>query len=193
MEDYVFEEGAADLGDTDRIMMASLSELFAADKDTLVVYNFMYGPAMESPCPYCTSILDALDRVAPNAVQRLNLVVVAKSPIARIREFARTRGWTNLRLLSSRNNNYNIDYFGENEEGGQQPALNVFARREGKIYHFFNTELMFAPAEDGQDPRHVDSIWPLWNLFDFTPEGRAGFIVKLAYGEPLAASGQISR
>ena len=29
-----------------------------------------------------------------------------------------------------------------------------------------------APADPGQDARHVDMIWPLWNLFDFTPEGR---------------------
>jgi predicted dithiol-disulfide oxidoreductase (DUF899 family) len=27
------------------------------------------------------------------------------------------------------------------------------------------------PSDPGQDPRHVDSIWPLWNLLDFTPEG----------------------
>ena len=32
--------------------------------------------------------------------------------------------------------------------------------------------LLFAPADPGQDGRHVDMIWPLWNLFDFTPEGR---------------------
>jgi predicted dithiol-disulfide oxidoreductase (DUF899 family) len=24
----------------------------------------------------------------------------------------------------------------------------------------------------GQNARHVDMIWPLWDLFDFTPDGR---------------------
>jgi len=48
----------------------------------------------------------------------------------------------------------------------------VFVRRDGKIYHSYCTELLFAPADPGQDGRHVDMIWPLWNLFDFTPEGR---------------------
>jgi predicted dithiol-disulfide oxidoreductase (DUF899 family) len=33
-------------------------------------------------------------------------------------------------------------------------------------------ELLFAAFERGDDGRHVDSIWPLWNLFDLTPEGR---------------------
>ena len=52
------------------------------------------------------------------------------------------------------------------------PALNVFARRGTKIYHTYCTELLFAPFDPGQDGRHVDAIWPLWNLFDFTPRGR---------------------
>ena len=37
---------------------------------------------------------------------------------------------------------------------------------------FYNTELLYAPTEPGQNPRHVDSLWPLWNMFDLTPEGR---------------------
>ena len=147
-------------------------ELFDDGKDTLIIYNFMYGPEAARPCPSCTSILDSLDGEAPHVAQRANLAVVAKSPIERIREFAKERGWRNLRLLSSQGSTYNHDYQGENAKGEQMPALNVFVRRNGKIYHFYNTELMFAPADPGQDMRHVDMIWPLWNLFDVTPEGR---------------------
>jgi predicted dithiol-disulfide oxidoreductase (DUF899 family) len=50
--------------------------------------------------------------------------------------------------------------------------LNVFRRDGGAIRHFWASELMFAPPEPGQDPRHADTIDPLWNLFDFAPEGR---------------------
>jgi hypothetical protein len=32
---------------------------------------------------------------------------------------------------------------------------------------------MFAPRDEGEDPRHVDSIWPIWSVLDMTPEGRA--------------------
>ncbi|MGZ8830565.1 MAG: DUF899 family protein, partial [Thermoanaerobaculia bacterium] len=84
----------------------------------------------------------------------------------------RERGWRNLRLLSSANNTYNRDYHAENEKGGQMPVLNVFVRRDGRIHHFYGTELLYVPPEPGQDGRHVDMIWPLWNLFDVTPEGR---------------------
>jgi len=87
-----------------------------------------------------------------------------------------------LWLLSSAGNTYNLDYRGENKEGSQLPSLNVFFRRDGRIHHFYHTELLFAPRDPGQDGRHVDLIWPLWNLFDYTPEGRGEkWYPKLSY------------
>jgi len=127
---------------------------------------------MKAACPICTSIIDGLDATSINATQRMNLAVVAKSPLERIRSFARERGWNRVRLLSSANNHYNRDYYGENAEGGQQPSLNIFVSRGGKIRHFWHSELVLVPSDPGQNQRHVDMIWPLWNLLDFTPEGR---------------------
>jgi predicted dithiol-disulfide oxidoreductase (DUF899 family) len=176
--DYAFEEIGSD-GAPHRV---HLSELFG-DKNTLVLYSYMYGPSMEKPCPSCTSILDALDGSSVHIIQRVNLAAVAKSPVARIHDVARARGWTHLRLLSSAGTTYNQDYRGENTEGSQQPALNVFVRRNGKVHHIYCSELMFAPADKGQNPRHVDPIWPLWNMFDFTPNGRGEtWQPKLNYG-----------
>lgn len=162
-EDYIF--------DTEK-QRVRLSELFAPGKDTLVVYSFMFGPQMAQPCTACTSILDALDGEAPHVMQRVNLAVVAKSPIERILNFTRGRGWRNLPLYSSANNTYNSDYHGETSKGAQMPALNVFTRRNGRVHHFYNSELLYAPGDPGQDARHVDLIWPLWSVFDLTPEGR---------------------
>jgi predicted dithiol-disulfide oxidoreductase (DUF899 family) len=107
-----------------------------------------------------------------HASQRLNLVVVAKAPLARILIFARERGWRRLRLLSSAGNNYDRDYFGETAAGSQMPMLNVFHRDRETIRHFWGSELLYAPSDPGQDPRHVGTIEPLWNLFDLIPEGR---------------------
>jgi predicted dithiol-disulfide oxidoreductase (DUF899 family) len=50
--------------------------------------------------------------------------------------------------------------------------LNVFHRDGEKIRHFWGSELFYAPAEPGQDPRHVGTLEPVWNLLDLTPEGR---------------------
>ena len=168
-EDYVFEEDGP----------VRFSELFAPGKDTLILYNFMYGPQMKEAC---TSILDGLDGEAPHVRDRVNFAVVAKSPIERIRAFARERGWRNLRLLSSAGNTYNQDYRAENAQGAQLPALNVFVRKDGRIYHFYSTELLYERGEPGQDMRHVDLIWPLWSLFDLSPVGRGtDWYPRLAY------------
>ena len=99
-------------------------------------------------------------------------MVVAKSAPERIRNFAHERGWRNLRLLSSRNTTYNRDYHAETPDGDQIPMLNVFVRGGDEIRHFWASELMFAPREEGIEARHVDSIWPIWNVLDMIPEGR---------------------
>ena len=177
-EDYVFETSGRD-GDPIAVKM---SELFTPGKDTLAIYSFMYGPERKRPCPGCTHFLDSLDGAVRHIAQRVNFVVVAKSPIDRIQEFARERGWRNLRLLSSAGNTYNGDYHGETESGAQIPTMNVFTRRKGRTYHTWSSELLFAPADRGQDGRHVDLVWPLWNLLDMTTEGRgATWHPKLKY------------
>ena len=182
-EDYRFEEGVADLGESQTVRQVRMSELFRPGTTSLVIYSFMYGPKMEVPCPMCTSILDGLNGAAPHIAQRTNPAVVAKSPIQRVRAFARGRGWRNLRLLSSAQNTYNRDYHAEDAKGAQWPALNVFVRHDGAIRHFCATELLFAPCDPGQEPRHVDLVWPLWNVLDFIPEGRGkDWHPKLSYG-----------
>lgn len=161
-QDYVFE------GEKGRVKLSALFER----GDTLIAYSFMYGPKMEKACPSCTSIIDALDGTAPHVVQRANFVVIARSPLPRFIEHARTRGWRHAKLLSSAGNSFNRDYHAETAEGAQMPMLNVFRRTGGAIRHFWGSELLYAEAEAGQHPRHVDLAWPLWNLLDLTPEGR---------------------
>ncbi len=179
-EDYVFEEG-------DDAQQVRLSELFG-DKSVLLLYSFMYGPAMARPCPACTSILDGLDGEAPHIGQRAAIAAVARSPIARFHNVARERGWRRLRLLSSANNSYHRDYHGEDAQGAQWPILNVFTREpDGVIRHSYATELLFGPFEPGQHGRHVDAIWPMWGALDFSPEGRgADTHPKLSYDEIAA-------
>ena len=169
-QDYVFQQAGPNDTPTD----VRLSELFGRGLDTLVIYNFMFPRSLddERPCPSCTAMLDALDGAAQHIRQRVNFAVVAKAPVSHLLAYAHQRGWRELWLLSSASNSYNRDYFGEDAEGAQRPMLNVFQQEGEVIRHFWGSELLDAPTDPGQDPRHVDSIDPLWNLFDFTPEGR---------------------
>ena len=195
-EDYVFQGAGADGAPTD----VRLSELFAAGKDSLAIYSFMFprdpgderpGPAAgrtarlplaEGPCPSCVSFLDQLDGAVEHATQHLNLAVVAKAPLERVLTFAEERGWQRLRLLSSATNTYNRDHHAETAEGAQRPMLTVFHRDGDAIRHFWSSELFYAPWDPGQDPRHVGTLEPLWNLLDLRPEGRpADWNEQLSY------------
>jgi predicted dithiol-disulfide oxidoreductase (DUF899 family) len=82
------------------------------------------------------------------------------------------RGWQRLRLLSSAGSTYNRDYLAEAADGTQQSMLNVFHRDGETIRHFWGSELFCAPTDPGEEPRHVGTIEPLWNLLDFTREDR---------------------
>ena len=114
---------------------------------------------------------------------RVNLAVVAKTPLPRLLAFADERGWRRLRFLSSATNTYNIDYHAETPEGAQRPMLTVFHRDADAIRHFWSSELLYAPTEPGEDPRHVGTLEPLWNIFDLTPEGRpSDWVEQLSYG-----------
>ena len=176
VEDYVFE-GAGEYGAPEPVR---LSALFSHGREALVVYSLMFGPEMDEPCSACTSLVDGLNGVAAHVLERVDLVVVARSPLPRVVELARSRGWTRIPILSSARNDYNRDYLAEDEEGRQLPMLNVFVRRPEGIRHFWGSELLLAPSEG--DPRHVDLIWPLWNLLDLTPQGRGtDWYPKLSY------------
>jgi predicted dithiol-disulfide oxidoreductase (DUF899 family) len=194
-EDYVFQGAAMD-GAPSAIR---LSELFAPGKPSLLIYSFMFPrdpedetpgpptgetaqlPLGEGPCPSCTALLDQLDGAAEHASQHINLAVVAKAPLERVLGFARERGWRHLQLLSSADNTYNHDYLAETAEGLQRPMLNVFHRDGGTVRHSWGSELLYAPPEPGQEPRHVGTLEPLWNVFDLTPEGRPDWHEEFSY------------
>ncbi|GAC1687662.1 MAG: DUF899 family protein [Candidatus Dormibacteraceae bacterium] len=171
--DYTFEEWDPKTSSARRVL---LSELFEDGKDTLFLYSHMFIPGEGGPlaegCPSCTSIIDGIDGEAPHITQRINFAVVAKVPIERLRAHAKSRGWRHARLLSSAGSSYNRDYQAEAPDGSQMPIATVFARRGGKIHHFWSSELMMAPSDPGQDMRHVDFMWPLWLILDRTPAGR---------------------
>ncbi len=142
------------------------------DRQTLVVYSFMFGPERERPCPMCTNLLGAWEGNAADIGQRAALVVVARSPIARLFAWKQERGWRNLRLYSDLNDAYSRDYFGVSPDGGDDAALNVFTRRDGTIRHFWSGEMGGVTADPGQDPRGAPDPAPLWMVLDSTPEGR---------------------
>lgn len=171
-EDYVFEGPKGPV---------RLSELFGRH-DTLITYNWMFGPKRERPCPMCTSLLGAFDGEMPDVLQRVAFAVIASSPLERMTAFQAERGWRYLPLYSSAGNAFNRDYAGETPGSGDNAAFNVFRRTGGTIRHFWAMEMGPETADPGQDSRGAPDPMPIWNLLDMTPEGRGkDWYPKLSY------------
>jgi predicted dithiol-disulfide oxidoreductase (DUF899 family) len=161
----------------------SFVDLFG-DKQTLVIYSYMFGPQRERPCPMCTSLLSAWDGEARDVEQRVALAVVARSPIERLVAFKKERGWRNLKLYVDTTGEFSRDYHALTAEGGDDAAFNVFTRRDGTIRHFWSGEMGFETADPGQDPRGAPDLMPIWTILDSTPEGRGtDWYPKLDYGQ----------
>lgn len=139
---------------------------------TLGAYSYMFGPQRERPCPMCTNLLDSWEGAADDLDQRMSLVVIARSPIDKLKAWKKERGWKHLRLYTDLNGKYSRDYFGLLPDGSEIPAFNVFTRRDGTIRHFWSGEMTGQTADPGQDPRGAPDLPPLWNVLDMTPEGR---------------------
>jgi len=183
-EDYVFEEGAADLRDTRTVHQVHLSELFSPGKDTLILINAMFAPDHEVMCPSCNCLADTYNATAMHISQRVNFALVTKASIKKLRAWAAARNWRDIRLLSSFGTSFNTDYQTETEEGGQIPSVTVFKKDdEGVIRHFYSADSHGVPGAN-RDPRHLDQFWPLWQLLDLTPEGRGKtWYPDYAYGD----------
>ncbi|MGH9380691.1 MAG: DUF899 family protein [Thermoanaerobaculia bacterium] len=184
-EDYVFQERGVDGSPIE----VRLSELFAAGKDSLAIYTFMFPrypdderpgptsselrelPLEETPCPSCTAFLDQIDAAMRHAGELVNFVAAAEAPVERLTAFTNERGWRTLRLLSTAGSSYKKDYNAD-YEGHSMPMLNVFHRDGQTIRHFWGSELFWTERDPEQDPRHVGTLEIIWNLLDLTPEGR---------------------
>jgi predicted dithiol-disulfide oxidoreductase (DUF899 family) len=169
-EDYTFE------GENGSVR---LSDLFG-DKQSLVLYSMMFGPQRKSACPMCTAMLTSWDGTARNLRERVAIAITARSPIERLLDFKKDRGWRNLPLYSDTKGDYTRTYV--TPDDGDVPGLNIFTRRDGAIHHFWAGEMSGEMADPGQDPRGAPDLDSLWTIFDLTPEGRGGnWYPKLEY------------
>src|SRR6185312_8872182 len=94
-EDYVFQW--ANDGKVGK--RVKFSELFG-DKESLMLYSFMYGPNWDNPCPSCTSLMDGFDRSAYQVTRNVAFAGIAKAPAEKINAWAKKRGWSQIALLS---------------------------------------------------------------------------------------------
>jgi predicted dithiol-disulfide oxidoreductase (DUF899 family) len=186
LQDYEFLEGPADLDEGDEpIHSVRLSELFSAANRPLVIYNLMYGKKNAKPCPMCTMWIDGANGVAQHIAQNIDFAIVAAADPRALRDHARQRGWSNLRLLSAGSSTFKYDLGSEGADGGQDSSVSVFTKDgDDTIRHFYSAHPRMAPEIN---ERGIDLLAPVWNFMDLTPQGRGEWYASLAYGTKARA------
>ena len=181
LQDYEFLEGPANLDAGDEpVRTAKLSELFTAANRPLVIYHLMYGKKQVKPCPMCTMWIDGANGVAQHLAQNIDFAIVAAANPKALRDYARQRGWSKIRLLSAGSNRFKYDLGSEDADGGQDSAVSVFAKdADGTLRHFYTAHPRMGPEIQ---ERGIDLLAPVWSFLDLTPQGRGKWYASLAYG-----------
>jgi predicted dithiol-disulfide oxidoreductase (DUF899 family) len=190
LSNYSFLEGPATLSAGDApIRSVALGELFTASSRSLVLYHLMFGKQQTKPCPMCTLWIDGYNRVAQHLAQNIDFAIVAAADPKVLRDYARERGWDNLRLLSAGKSTFKYDLGSEGADGAQDSAISVFTKdSDGTVRHFYTAHPRMAP--DIKE-RGIDLLSPVWNLLDLTPQGRGQWYPSLAYGSQRQSSSAV--
>jgi predicted dithiol-disulfide oxidoreductase (DUF899 family) len=140
----------------------------------LFVYHMMWLDSGEG-CPSCSMWVDGLHGIAHHLAQVTDFVVIAKAPVPDLRAWARRRGWTGLRLLSSQDSTFNADLGAEAADGAQWPAASAFVKRDGTVYHHYTVSTI---------DNSLDLLAPIWHVEDMLPRGRGDWEPGNAYVRP---------
>jgi predicted dithiol-disulfide oxidoreductase (DUF899 family) len=159
----------------------SFADLFGSH-DVLFTYFWMYGPERDRPCSMCTSFVGSLDIPSPDIQQHVAIAIIARSPVSRQLEFAKERGWRNLNFFQSIGDEFAIDYRGLDENRREDAIVAVWIRSGDKVRLFWAAEGGLETADLGFDPHLAPDPTPLWNILDWTPQGRGtDWYPKLEY------------
>ncbi len=180
VQDYVFEEGPANLAAGDEpVRKVRLSELFTGPNRAVVLYHFMYGKKQANPCPMCTMLIDGWSGVAHHLAQNADVAIVAAADPPALRAHARKRGWGGLRLLSCGANTFKYDFGSEDRDGGQDSAVSVFTRdADGTLRHFYTAHPRMSTDIN---ERGLDLLFSVYNILDITPQGRGNWYASFNY------------
>jgi predicted dithiol-disulfide oxidoreductase (DUF899 family) len=146
--------------------MTSLSQLFGAKKDLIIVHN------MGAHCPYCTLWADGFNGVLQHLEDRAAFAVVSPDLPRAQKDFARPRGWK-FRMLSGHGSTFIRDagfWADKGDFSGPLPGVSTYAKEKGKIYRVSRTG--FGPGDD---------FCGVWHLFDLLKNGADGWTAKFSY------------
>ncbi|AVT32347.1 DUF899 domain-containing protein [Plantactinospora sp. BC1] len=159
----------------------TLLDLFAGRRQ-LIVYHFMFDPAWEHGCKFCSYLVDNIGHLSHLYARDTTLVLVSRAPLAKIESFKARMGWS-LPWYSSHGSDFNYDFHVTLDEAvapveynyrdratlertggqtsGEAGGLSVFVQGGGDVYHTYSTYGEGAALLHGID-----------NYLELTPQGR---------------------
>ena len=168
-KDYVFD------GPDGKV---TLADLFYG-KSQLIIYHFMFGPAWEEGCPYCSFWADHYDSVNHHIGQRNTaFAVVSRAPWKEIEPFKKRMGWK-FKWVSSfgtdLNFDFNVSFTSEELKTGkaiynfapldmdidEREGVSAFYQERGDIYRTYSSYA-----------RGIDLMNTTYNFLDLTAKGR---------------------
>jgi predicted dithiol-disulfide oxidoreductase (DUF899 family) len=155
-----------------------LSDLVESPEKPLILMHFMYGGAQTHPCPMCTAWADGYDGILHHLQEHASFVVLVAGDPGVFGAYARSRGWSRLRVVSAGESDIKRRLGFETEDGSQLPGLSVIERdADGSLRHFYSQS-----ADLGKDGfRGMDLLNPLWHFIDCLPAGRGEFFPSKSY------------
>jgi len=177
MKDYTFIEGPRDLTKDGPYTKVTLYEL-AADGRSLVLNHMMFPEDDDKACPNCSFLIDGLSGVERHLKDHVNLAIVGKADIRKLRAWALDRGWNNLRILSSKESTFNKDMQVESPpwapKMNQVDGTSVFKKdKDGVLRHVYMVNATLDNVDDKRfEYRACDTMSPYFGVMDIIPEGR---------------------
>jgi predicted dithiol-disulfide oxidoreductase (DUF899 family) len=181
-KDYIFEGRAGKV---------SLLDLFEG-RPQLIIQHFMWDPAWEEGCPFCSYQADAVGHLAHLHARNTTYAAVSRTPISKIEPFRQRMGWS-FPWYSSLGSDFNYDFhvtLDENvtpieynyrspqelaeighswfAEPGEKGGVSVFVRDGETVLHTYSTYGVGADLLTSTD-----------HLLDLTPLGRQDVELQL--------------
>jgi predicted dithiol-disulfide oxidoreductase (DUF899 family) len=162
----------------------SLLDLFEG-RPQLIIQHFMWDPAWEEGCPFCSYQADAVGHLAHLHARNTTYAVVSRAPISKIEPFRQRMGWP-FPWYSSLGSDFNYDFHVTLDENvapieynyrtpqeladigqgwfarpGEKGGVSVFVRDGDTVLHTYSLYGDGADLLNGTD-----------HLLDLTPLGR---------------------
>jgi len=135
-------------------------DLFAG-RSQLIVHHFMFEPAWEHGCAFCSDDADnAVPHLAHFGPYDISFVRISRAPVEKLTAYSARMGWT-VPWVSAQDCTFNQDWGWTRPGGGEVSGFSVYLQLDGKPYLTYRTEA-----------RGVEPMSSIAGHLDLTPYGR---------------------